>query len=137
MSSAYAVHTSGWEEQKIHSHAPSITRVHHLLRQVQKWLPSKRPTNIKYRCRAADIVAVLPFHLLQHALEALGVGNVSRYSHCCTALIVDGVDDGDVVVWIAGEENDGVSGGEFAGKSCAGLQELRLALMAEEGEWRG
>ena len=52
-------------------------------------------------------------------------------------MIVDGVDDGDVVVWVAGEENDGVRGGEFAGKGCAGLQELRLALMAEEGEWRG
>lgn len=52
-------------------------------------------------------------------------------------MAIDGVNDGDVVVWVAGEEDDGVSGGEFAGKSCAGLQEWRSAVMAEEGGWRG
>lgn len=125
----------------IHSHAPSITRIHHLLRQLHKWLSNKRPASIE-DCRCAlDIVPVLILHLLHHAFYALGVGDIGRYADCFTAGVVNGVDDGDVGVWVAGEENDGVGGGEFAGDGCAGLWLLRLVFMAEKrvegGRWRG
>ena len=81
---------------------------------------------------------MLPFHLLQHALDALGVRHVGRDAHCFAAGIIDGVDEGDVVVWVAGEEDDGVVGGELAGDGCAGLGKgIGISWLWWEGGWGG
>lgn len=103
------------------SHAPRITRIQNLLGQLQKRLPDKRPAGVEHRRRALDVVPVLPLHLLQHALDALAVRDVGRDAHCFSARVIDGVDEGDVVVRVAGEEDDGVGGGELAGDGCASL----------------
>ena len=118
---------------ELHSHTPRIARVQHLFRQLQKRLPGKRPAGIKYRRRAPDVVAVRMLHLLNHTLDAPEVGDVSRDADGFAAGGVDGVDDGDVGVWVAGEEGDGVGGGKFAGDGGAGLGgELGLVFVAAQ-----
>lgn len=64
---------------------------------------------------------MLPLHLLQHALDALAVRDVGRDAHRFAARVIDGVDEGDVVVRVAGEEDNRVGGGELAGDGGAGL----------------
>lgn len=104
-----------------HLHAPSITRIHNLLRQLQKRLSNKCPTGIEYRRGALDIVPMFILHFLNHTFHALGVRDIGRYANRFTARLVDSVDDGNVGVWVAREDNDRVCGGEFAGDGCAGL----------------
>ena len=118
----------------VHSHAPSITCIHHLLRQLQKRLPNKCPTGIEYRRRALDSVPILLLHFLNHLLHALGIRDIGRYTDCFTAGAIDGVDDGGVGIWVAGEQSDGVGGGEFAGNCCTGLSSLGLVLTTVEQE---
>ena len=104
------------------SHAPGITRIQHLFRQLQEGLSNKCPTGVEDCRRALDVVSVFVLHLLHHAFDALRVRDIRRDPDRFTAGVVDGVDDGDVGVWVAGEESDGVGGGEFAGDGCAGLR---------------
>ena len=113
----------------MHSHAPGITRVQHLLGQLEERLSDKRPAGIEYRRRALDSVPMLVFHFLHHGFHALGIRDIGRYTHCLTAGLIDGVNDRGVGVWVAGEEDDGVGGGEFAGNGCSGLWSLWLAFV--------
>ncbi len=121
---------------EIHSHAPGITRIHDLLRQLQKRLPHEPPAGVEDGRGALDRVSKLPLDLLNHALYALRVGDVGRDADCFSAGRVDGVDDGDVGVWVAGEEDDGVGGGEFAGDGGAGLGG-RVGVSGCGGKGRG
>ena len=73
-------------------------------------------------------MAVLPLHHLNHALEAFRVRDVGRDADCLAAGAIDGVDDGDVGVGVAGEEDDGVGGGEFAGDGGASLWDFDVSV---------
>lgn len=60
----------------IHSHAPCVTRIHHLLRQLQKGLSNKCPTGIEDRRRAFDIVPILLLYFLYHSFHAFSVRDI-------------------------------------------------------------
>lgn len=121
----------------LNSHAAGITRVQNFLRQLQERLPDKRPAGIEHGRRALDIVPVLPLHLLHHTLDAPAVRDVGRNAHCFAARVIDGVDEGDVVVRVAGEEDDRIGGGEFAGDGGAGLAIASISINAGKNGMEG
>jgi len=109
------------EKQGSYSHTPSIRSIQHLLRQLQKGLSHKCPTDVEYRRFALHIFPPLLFDLLHHRLHAFGVRHIGRYSNRFPSTLVDSGDDGFVGGRTTREERDGVGLGEFSGDGCTGL----------------
>ena len=113
------------------SHTTTITRIQHLLRELQERLPDEPAAGIKDRGGAPGRVAELVLDAVDHGADALGLGDVGGDADGVAAGAVDGVDDRGVGVRVPGEEGDRVGGGEFAGDGGAGL--VRGGLVGGDG----